>query len=85
MSNTKFTKGPWAHSSFTVRGSEGKVIADCGFSYELHDTEKANADLIAAAPDMYHYLDELKNKMVGNKAIEYKNEIEQLLKKARGE
>ena len=87
MSNTKFTKGEWAVSiqGFDDFKSIAVIVPNGGFEVTNIPDAEANAHLIAAAPDMYHYLDELKNKMIGNKAIEYKNQIEQLLKKARGE
>ena len=55
--NTKFTKGEWKSDYYDVK-SNGKLIADCGFSSEGCDKEEqANAHLIAAAPDMYKLLE----------------------------
>ncbi|MBL4941148.1 MAG: hypothetical protein JKY81_05725 [Colwellia sp.] len=59
MSQTKFTKGEWA-ANFPHVESKGRLISDCGISnYEDHEEEKANANLIAAAPDMYQMIEDL--------------------------
>jgi hypothetical protein len=72
MSNTKFTRGDWESNYFTVK-SNGKVVADCGFSDLLIDAEeKANVHLIAAAPDMYAMIKELSHEL--NMAIDECNE-----------
>ena len=55
---TKFTPGPWSVCADRayVDGPDGKVVAHC--CYERHPSEEyANADLIAAAPDLYEALE----------------------------
>jgi hypothetical protein len=83
MSKPKFTKGKWLrtispngcnHVKCDGRRNNGYIIAStCG------SDEVANAHLIAAAPEMYKFLDDLAN----GRGIDYP--IEQLLAKARGE
>ncbi len=68
MSETKCTPGPWhidcPNDSLNVVGvhvSEDWIIADmCGDVDDLTIDQHANASLIAAAPDLYEALDELK-------------------------
>ena len=60
--NTKHTPGPWMESSFEVwsplNGKRfGKVVADLRRADGTSDEAKANARLIAAAPEL---LDELR-------------------------
>lgn len=68
MSDTKFTPGPWTvgevrHAGafqLVTAGAKGYVCeVRCGYiGNELdHDTRKANARLIAAAPDLYEALE----------------------------
>lgn len=68
MTETKFTKGPWFIDSKLIVGpridSDGQ---DNGFISEVCDAslsignKKANANLIAAAPDLYEALQRLVN------------------------
>ena len=87
MSEAKFTKGEWK-----VRGSEVGVVDKSDTQsygmmlyiarvdeYDFSDEYKANAHLIAAAPEMYKFLDYLAN----GRGTDYP--IEKLLAKARGE
>ncbi len=84
MSEVKFTKSPWKFNSHD--GS----ITDCTkaeneiATAQLDDWHHlgmgyANAHLIAAAPEMYKFLDDLAN----GRGTDYP--IESLLAKARGE
>jgi len=69
MSNTEFTPGPWELStvqdSRRIYDSKGTHIADASIGkagvpyYQIKDQEQANANLIAAAPDMYDKLTRL--------------------------
>jgi len=79
MSNAKFTKGEWQQSYALVVCGD-KVITDCESDFTNDACELfANAHLIAAAPEMYKFLDDLAN----GRGTDYP--IEQLLEKARGE
>lgn len=79
MNEAKFTKGEWQVERF-VNGKgfeiafndDGEVIADYVY-------EESDAHLIAAAPKMYKFLDDIAN----GRGVDYP--IEQLLKEARGE
>lgn len=56
---TKFTPGPWVVETYEldmwgVYTPDGELIADCGYEQE------ANARLIAAAPEMYKILCDLR-------------------------
>lgn len=98
MSETKFTPGPW-RAGLSIYKSQARVVAYKGgriadvFAYE-EEQAKANAALIAAAPEMYyvlqHYFDLLEQANNGDAVAECKLFedivlIEQVLMKARGE
>ena len=93
----KITKGDWKSDYFTVE-SNRKIVADCGFSDNGHDKEeRANAHLIAAAPDMYEMIKDYHRKIefrLDNDVLsecerwdlrDSRQNIEELLAKARGE
>lgn len=90
MSETKFTKGEWRVDVCRLTGV-ASVIPEKGMY--THDSiclcmgDKANAHLIAAAPDMYKMLEITMNILNGD---DFENEvsnqdIKELLAKARGE
>ena len=105
MSDTKFTPGSWA---YTVRNNHeiqctfvGVVIdgeyVDIGFANEKKD--RANAHLIAAAPDMYAILDKIREHLddiadadipdpgghtIANEEMKLLREVEAVIAKARG-
>lgn len=106
--NEKFTPGPWfVNADFYVYGADGRKIQGEYFdgvefplvcdveSHSRNRTEnKANAALIAAAPDMYdilkHYFDLVQRADYGDILAEQKIfedivYIEEVLQKARGE
>ena len=64
MSERKWTKGPWhragvKRNSLQIVASSGRHVADCQCSVGISDGEKrANANLVAAAPDLYEALAE---------------------------
>jgi hypothetical protein len=70
-----FTPGPWElhrHSTTSVIGSKGFVVAACGGHSnnmadpdELAEELQANARLIAAAPDLYDAADMALNTLLG--------------------
>jgi len=82
MSEAKFTEGKWDavidDLQCWVDSDEG-LIADLENSDASYQEAEANAHLIAAAPEMYKFLDDLAN----GRGTDYP--IEQLLEKARGE
>ena len=56
MSNPQFTSGPWhvSENQPTVVGNKEKAVCKCELDWDLGASErKANASLIAAAPEMY--------------------------------
>lgn len=94
MSEPKFTRGPWkAHGTQDIdwvetewKGRNGpanetrettEYICKCGKSNGFN-----NSFLIAAAPDMYAMLDDLLDRFRND---EFAQQIEAVLKKARGE
>ena len=98
MSNEKFTKEPWeisdmschdAMDNFTVCfhigvSSNGEMIADCQSDNKAdYERVKANAHLIKAAPEMYRLLEQLHGTLERVPILQ--SEIENVLKKARGE
>lgn len=73
---TKFTKGEWniVHE-FNVLSKNGDYVCSCGGQRgnmsptSQTEMNKANAKLIAAAPDLFDSLSELLRKVKINKAI----------------
>lgn len=49
---SRHSKGPWSVSRVRIQSSDGKVVATCDVWGPDWSTKKANADLIAAAPDL---------------------------------
>lgn len=85
MSEPKFTKGKWSVGIGKLEGGvvdeQDELICDpSGGRFE--EEAKANASLIAAAPEMYALLEDLLDRFRND---EFAPEIEKLLKKARGE
>ncbi|AUS01382.1 hypothetical protein NVP1284A_55 [Vibrio phage 1.284.A._10N.286.55.A5] len=91
MSETKFTKGEWVVDYDNNSSCEWYYTgpAKVEYSYRASAIEYsealANAHLIAAAPEMYELLDSLYVHLdfIGDER--YKNNIKNLLAKARGE
>lgn len=99
MNNTKFTKGEWEVVDGTLVGEEilfisvpcvtskGRVVCRLTKTVDKHipldEEDKANAKLIAAAPEMYGYLSHmLEHDIINDRSIE--REVKSLLAKARG-
>lgn len=90
MSEAKFTKGPWSYGG-SVEQVWGGVIESSGYhvasAHGKNDDEcKANASLIAAAPDLYKALELAAN----SSGFQYmfsdtRDKINAALSKARGE
>ena len=94
MSNPQFTSGPWhvSENQPAVVGNKEKAVCKCEIDWDLGASErKANASLIAAAPEMYDLLQKVVNLEVLTGYWDMKNNcplresIQKLLKKARGE
>jgi hypothetical protein len=49
---TEHTPGPWTADVDQVFGRDGKIVADCKWTYADITLRKANALLISAAPDL---------------------------------
>jgi len=86
MSKTKFTKGEWVvdtcGSRVSVWSEDESIIESMHYNYPMQEDEDrvmANAHLIAAAPDMYKFIEGLQLSVAGEV------ERDELLKKARGE
>lgn len=87
MSETNFTKGPWTVYISPVELNQGYISVECNSgviygepmykSSEVEDT--ANAYLMAAAPEMYEFLESLQLDV----SNDYKRD--EILAKARGE
>jgi hypothetical protein len=100
MAEVKFTNGKWEvveaseHHGFYVEDSNGYTVADLYFMSKLSgarvdhgDNAKANAHLIASAPEMYEMLRAL-SEMSSEDAklyLEGSSDVIDLLAKARGE
>ena len=87
---TEHTPGPWAIWTDPDRYDpyatvycprDDTVIAKCDIGHAPVDVERANARLIAAAPDMLDELERLLD-VLGDEDIEI---VEQVIAKARGE
>lgn len=95
MNTEKFTQGEWRAEITRVYLSDGRMMWIEGKNFE---TQEANASLIAAAPEMYRMLESVHRLLNGyllympirtdikHQQIEFNaKQIEELLKKARGE
>lgn len=97
MSNPKFTKGPWYVSNVTVNGAHVPCsygVACGGFTIAsdvtsgatfgiVNEIQRANAAVMAAAPEMYYLLAELLEKEYVDTPTALK--INAMLAKARGD
>ena len=92
--SVKFTPGPWERAKNKSRGGSGKVrglsisrvVDSNGFAVAFmypRRRQVANLQLIAAAPEMYALLKQLHGVLA--KVPLLQDEIEKVLKKARGE
>lgn len=94
---SEFTKGPWTAKSNSVHWEVVKLDKDGWWDGGIADvcqsdpgggvnskTQKANANLIAAAPEMYGMLDRLQ-KSLADEYLQQSLIIRSLLAKARGE
>lgn len=87
MKETKFTKGEWQVSGDGLNVNSGGcrvARAYSGSNIAYVQPARANAHLIAAAPEMYKLLEDYLMKCNFVYGENY-DEVEELLKKARGE
>lgn len=60
-----YTPGPWINEDYpgacnpSVSGHDGANVATCGGKHRSKEEKAANADLIAAAPDLYEALKDM--------------------------
>lgn len=81
MNDTKFTKGEWSTDGMGIVESGTRIVCD---TYMTCKEDLANANLIAAAPEMYDYLlHMIEHDVINDISIE--REVKSLLVKARGE
>ena len=89
MSKGKFTKWPWRIDEFRDFASIMAGYTEiCYIDDDLNcDKVRANARLIAAAPEMYELLELLDNYLAINGGLNDRmtTEIRKLMKKVRGE
>ena len=88
--DTKFTKGLWTHQKgddwIYDDSKDGHIICCAMRVNGSYEARRANAHLIAAAPDMYSLLEEFKLFAVRQGWDHVLiNDAEKLLAKARGE
>lgn len=87
MSEAKFTKGPWGRTLFANGQPRvyriGRDYKEADIAHTHGNDDVANADLIAAAPEMYAMLEKLLEPY-GREDVS-DEQIEALLAKARGE
>jgi len=78
---SEFTKGPWSNDDYIINAKDCCIeIA----KVTVFNQGKANANLIAAAPEMYVLLNKIANEPYGREDISG-DVINELLAKARGE
>ncbi|CAH9012540.1 putative coil containing protein [Vibrio phage 199E37-1] len=101
MSEAKFTRGGWNfNQEIEVDDSmvivddnynvitylhSGCVFDGSGYFNKMNDEQEANANLIAAAPEMYEMLESLAKAIVHDKNYATAKPVFDLLAKARGE
>lgn len=94
MSDQKFTPGPWVkyhgggHLYSPERGSWEIHFGTTLESVADYVYEKADADLIAAAPELYKMLSDFRDDpeyFLGDEKVLCMHDIDEILAKARGE
>ena len=100
MSEPKFTPGPWLvgrpHNEDVPSAINGWNYYPIFYGNDEEQVcdivyNKADANLIAAAPEMYHFIENLVNQIEENGLMQYENanwvlnDAKELLREARGE
>ena len=88
--NTKFTKGLWrvGNTLSETVFADGCLVAECSTSEFSRDVEKANAALIASAPELYGALEQIAALYIDDRSSAMHKALciaNKALKKARGE
>lgn len=86
MANEKWTPGPWRiDGSLAIYSADDSFIADV--TYLTDEKEQANANLIAAAPELYEALNDLLNEAINGTVplLAQIEKVSKVLRKARGE
>ena len=80
--DTKFTKAPWIVTEIADTAYIDHEGTEFAIARMFENGLTANAHLIAASPDMYELLEGILSEHLES---DVKNEIEEVLKSARGE
>ncbi len=85
----EYTKGEWKAYIFETSGIadiveqiDQRIIASCPTKTLAWDDIKANANLIAAAPDMYEALNNLHEDIIHDEGTQVRNETQLLIYRA---
>ena len=94
--NTKFTKGPWFAEQIIERddvfldicAEDSSVVSDVGVNGATKEQRRANAALIASAPELYEALEQIAALYIDDRSSAMHKALciaNKALKKARGE
>lgn len=94
--NTKFTKGPWFAEQTIERydvfldicAEDSSVVSDVGVNGATEEQRRANAALIASAPELYEALEQIAALYIDDRSSAMHKALciaNKALKKARGE
>lgn len=94
--NTKFTKGPWFVEQTIERddvfldicAEDSSVVSDVGVNGATEEQRRANAALIASAPELYEALEQIAALYIDDRSSAMHKALciaNKALKKARGE
>lgn len=94
--NTKFTKGPWFAEQtielddvfLDICAEDSSVVSDIGVNGATEEQRRANAALIASAPELYGALEQIAALYIDDRSSAMHKALciaNKALKKARGE
>lgn len=94
--NTKFTKGPWFAEQtielddvfLDICAEDSSVVSDVGVNGATAEQRRANAALIASAPELYEALEQIAALYIDDRSSAMHKALciaNKALKKARGE